>query len=114
MWCVWRSCNWPGKPLTVVILQPSLTTQDLCLKSLVWVWGGNGYCAYVWSRLGVYLGVAHVMSEGFVLCVFGVAQTFATRTNRVIHCEGVNLGNLQYDISPSYGYSLNGLEGDPL
>lgn len=24
MWCVWRSCNWPGKPLTVVILQPSL------------------------------------------------------------------------------------------
>lgn len=54
------------------------------------------------------------MSEGFVLCVFGVAQTFATRTNRVIHCEGVNLGNLQYDISPSYGYSLNSPEGDPL
>lgn len=26
---------------------------------------------------------------------FGVAQTFAARTNRVIHCEDVNLGNLQ-------------------
>jgi hypothetical protein len=54
----------------------AIVTEHLfASESLVWVREGDGYCDYVWSRLGVCLGVAHVMSEGFVLRGFGVAQT---------------------------------------